>query len=255
MGKKDVEALEITIDELPTYLHTNHAGLHGSGRRAVLPDRRERPATGAPQDTNQFNEKGHYVDCEPARAHRSPSSSSCPSATASRCRDLARRGHLLRIRRRQGHARGFLSAGACFPKRSVFCSYDVQEPRGVERMPRGLCYDALRTILAANNAATREEKEGIMAEECSHECSSCGVSGCGDRTAEAGPSHPGAQQSHQCQACDRRRVRQGRRGQVPRHQPARLRDEQARPQGGHSGRRHHRPVHSEVLWRRQPPDR
>ncbi len=55
-------------------------------------------------------------------------------------------------------------------------------------MPRGLCYDALRTILAANNAATREEKEGIMAEECSHECSSCGVSGCGDRTAEAGPS-------------------------------------------------------------------
>lgn len=55
-------------------------------------------------------------------------------------------------------------------------------------MPRGLCYDALRTILAANNAATREEKERIMAEECSHECSSCGVSGCGDRTAEAGPS-------------------------------------------------------------------
>ena len=55
-------------------------------------------------------------------------------------------------------------------------------------MPRGLCYDALRTILAANNAVTREEKEGIMAEECSHECSSCGVSGCGDRTAEAGPS-------------------------------------------------------------------
>ena len=27
-----------------------------------------------------------------------------------------------------------------------------------------------------------------MAEECSHECSSCGVSGCGERTAEAGPS-------------------------------------------------------------------
>lgn len=27
-----------------------------------------------------------------------------------------------------------------------------------------------------------------MAEECSHECSSCGVSGCGDRAAEAGPS-------------------------------------------------------------------
>ena len=55
-------------------------------------------------------------------------------------------------------------------------------------MPRGLCYDALRTILAANNAATREEKEGIMAEECSHECGSCGVSGCGDRTESQGPS-------------------------------------------------------------------
>lgn len=27
-----------------------------------------------------------------------------------------------------------------------------------------------------------------MAEECTHECSSCGVSGCGERTAEAGPS-------------------------------------------------------------------
>ena len=27
-----------------------------------------------------------------------------------------------------------------------------------------------------------------MTEECSHECSSCGVSGCGERTAEAGPS-------------------------------------------------------------------
>lgn len=26
-----------------------------------------------------------------------------------------------------------------------------------------------------------------MAEECSHECSSCGVSGCGDRTTDAGP--------------------------------------------------------------------
>ena len=27
MGKKDVEALEITIDELPTYLHTNHSAI------------------------------------------------------------------------------------------------------------------------------------------------------------------------------------------------------------------------------------
>ena len=43
MGKKDVEALEITIDELPT-----------------VNDRYWRA-----QDTNQFNEKGHYVDASP----------------------------------------------------------------------------------------------------------------------------------------------------------------------------------------------
>ena len=34
-----------------------------------------------------------------------------------------------------------------------------------------------------------DEKEGAMAEEeCSHECGSCGVSGCGDRTESQGPS-------------------------------------------------------------------
>ena len=27
MGKKDVEALDIAFDDLPTYLHTNHAML------------------------------------------------------------------------------------------------------------------------------------------------------------------------------------------------------------------------------------
>ncbi len=37
-------------------------------------------------------------------------------------------------------------------------------------------------------ADTANEKEGEMAEECSHECSSCGVSGCGDRTEASGPS-------------------------------------------------------------------
>ena len=46
MGKKDVEALEITIDELPTYLHTNHSAY------MEVAD-------------GQFNEKGHYVDCSP----------------------------------------------------------------------------------------------------------------------------------------------------------------------------------------------
>ncbi len=56
-------------------------------------------------------------------------------------------------------------------------------------MPRGLCYDACELSYGREQCGdTRRKKEGIMAEECSHECSSCGVSGCGDRTAEAGPS-------------------------------------------------------------------
>ena len=33
----------------------------------------------------------------------------------------------------------------------------------------------------------KTQKEGIMAEECSHDCGSCGVSGCGDRT-QQGPT-------------------------------------------------------------------
>ena len=47
MGKKDVEALDIAFDDLPTLPAHEPRGVHGSGRRAVLPDRRERPATGA----------------------------------------------------------------------------------------------------------------------------------------------------------------------------------------------------------------
>ena len=186
MGKKDVEALDIAFDDLPTYLHTNHAVyMEVADGLYYLTDVNDQYWRA--QDTNQFNEKGHYVDCSPLV----PTIAEFLDLPVPRGKIDPRfgcRGHLLRIRRWQGHARGFLSAGAWFPKRSVFCSYDVQEPRGVERMPRGLCYDALRTTLVAKCAATREEKEGIMAEECSHECSSCGVSGCGDRTAEAGPS-------------------------------------------------------------------
>ena len=40
---------------------------------------------------------------------------------------------------------------------------------------------------ADDDGAAMQRKRKIMAEECSHECSSCGVSGCGDRTSE-GPS-------------------------------------------------------------------
>ena len=42
--------------------------------------------------------------------------------------------------------------------------------------------------LPATRPAPIYEKEGKMAEECSHECSSCGVSGCGDRTEASGSS-------------------------------------------------------------------
>ena len=59
MGKKDVEALEITIDELPTYLHTNHAVyMEVADGLYYLTDVNDRYWRA--QDTNQFNEKGHY---------------------------------------------------------------------------------------------------------------------------------------------------------------------------------------------------
>ena len=64
MGKKDVEALEITIDELPTYLHTNHSAyMEVADGLYYLTDVNDQYWRA--QDTNQFNEKGHYVDCSP----------------------------------------------------------------------------------------------------------------------------------------------------------------------------------------------
>ena len=127
MGKKDVEALEITIDELPTYLHTNHSAyMEVADGLYYLTDVNDQYWRA--QDTNQFNEKGHYVDCSPL----------VPTIA-----------EFLDLPFHEGKSIRDLAAEACFPKRSVFCSYDVQEPRGVERMPRGLCYDALRTTLVA----------------------------------------------------------------------------------------------------------
>ncbi|MEC4273014.1 CDP-alcohol phosphatidyltransferase [Adlercreutzia sp. R25] len=64
MGKKDVEALEITIDELPTYLHTNHSiYMEVADGLYYLTDVNDRYWRA--QDTNRFNEKGHYVDASP----------------------------------------------------------------------------------------------------------------------------------------------------------------------------------------------
>ena len=61
MGKKDVEALEITIDELPTYLHTNHSAyMEVADGLYYLTDVNDRYWRA--QDTAQFNDKGHYVD-------------------------------------------------------------------------------------------------------------------------------------------------------------------------------------------------
>jgi len=64
MGKKDVEALDIAFDDLPTYLHTNHAVyMEVADGLYYLTDVNDQYWRA--QDTNQFNEKGHYVDCSP----------------------------------------------------------------------------------------------------------------------------------------------------------------------------------------------
>lgn len=62
MGKKDVEALTMTKDELPAYLHANHAVyMEVADGLYYLTDVGDRYWRA--QDTNEFNEKGHYVDC------------------------------------------------------------------------------------------------------------------------------------------------------------------------------------------------
>ncbi len=61
MGKKDVEALDITIEELPTYLHTNHAVyMEVADGLYYLTDVNDQYWRA--QDTTKLNEKGHYVD-------------------------------------------------------------------------------------------------------------------------------------------------------------------------------------------------
>lgn len=62
MGVKAEEKLAISLEELKTYLHTNHSVYmdtpEGSYYLTDVNDRYWRV-----QDTSQLNEKEHYVDC------------------------------------------------------------------------------------------------------------------------------------------------------------------------------------------------
>ena len=62
MGAKAAEKLEISYDELRTYLFAKHSvymDVHGSSY--YLTDANDR--YWRVQDTSKFNEKKHYVDC------------------------------------------------------------------------------------------------------------------------------------------------------------------------------------------------
>lgn len=62
MGTKAAEALEISFDELPTYLHRYHSVyMDVDGETFYLTDVNDR--YWRVQRTDQLNEKGHYVDC------------------------------------------------------------------------------------------------------------------------------------------------------------------------------------------------
>ncbi len=62
MGTKAAEALELSYEELPTYLHTYHSVyMEVEGSTYYLTDVNDR--YWRVQDTTKFNEKGHYVDC------------------------------------------------------------------------------------------------------------------------------------------------------------------------------------------------
>ena len=62
MGMKAEEKLEISFDELTTYLHAHHSvymDVHGASYYLTdVNDRYWRV-----QDTSKMNEKNHYVDC------------------------------------------------------------------------------------------------------------------------------------------------------------------------------------------------
>lgn len=62
MGAKAEESLDITFDELQPYLHANHSVyMDLDGKTYYLTDVNDR--YWRVQDTDELNEKGHYVDC------------------------------------------------------------------------------------------------------------------------------------------------------------------------------------------------
>lgn len=62
MGVKAAEALELSYDDLRTYLHANHSVyMEVEGATYYLTDVNDR--YWRVQDTAQLNEKNHYVDC------------------------------------------------------------------------------------------------------------------------------------------------------------------------------------------------
>ena len=64
MGKKVDEALDIAYEDVPTYLHAHHSMyMEAPTGLYYLTDVNDQYWRA--QDTNQFNEKGHYVDCSP----------------------------------------------------------------------------------------------------------------------------------------------------------------------------------------------
>ena len=64
MGVKADEALDVSFDDMPIYLHTHHSlYMDLDGKTYYLTDVNDR--YWRVQDTSQLNEKGHYVDCSP----------------------------------------------------------------------------------------------------------------------------------------------------------------------------------------------
>ena len=61
MGTKAAEALDVSFDELPTYLHAKHSVyMEVDGATYYLTDVNDQYWRA--QDTTKVNEKGHYVD-------------------------------------------------------------------------------------------------------------------------------------------------------------------------------------------------
>jgi len=61
MGKKATEALDVSVDDLPVYLHARHSiYMDVDGMSFYITDANDRYWRA--QDTSKFNEKGHYVD-------------------------------------------------------------------------------------------------------------------------------------------------------------------------------------------------